>query len=155
MSRFTMVVLGAVLAALALSACGSSSNKSGISKDELARRVFNAKVNAVCVATNNVTDGTQPKKLSEVPTAAATLVPAQRAQLVTLRGIASPAEIKPAWTRVLDLLQQQVTLLDQVQTEAAHKTTVRKVSADVQLLNAATVEGQSRSVALGLPNCGT
>ena len=155
MSRFAPVVLCAVLASVpVLSACGSD-EKSGISKHELERRTFNAKVNAVCVATNEVTDGTVPKKLSEVPTAAATLVPAQRAQLVTLRAITPPADIKPAWNRVMSLLQQQVTLLDQIQNEAAHRATVRKVSGDVVLLNAATIEGQARSVALGLPNCGT
>ena len=156
MSRFAMVVIAVVLAAVpALSACGGSDKPSGPSKDERARNAFLTKVNSVCVATNQVTDSAQPKTLTQVPTAAQTLVPAQRAQLVTLRELTPPAEMKVTWNRILVLLQQQITLLDQIQVAAKHGATVGEVTKLVKLLNAASTEGQQRSVALGLANCGT
>ena len=154
-SRFAMFVCLALFAAVPLlSACGGSDTYKP-SKAEVARRTFSVKADTICVATNKVTDGTDPKTLSQVPTAAETLVPAQRAQLVALRALQAPDSIKPAWNRVLQLLDQQVTLLSQVQTGAGKTITVREASRDVQLLNAATIEGQQRANALGMPNCGT
>ena len=154
-SRFAKFVLCAVLASVPLlAACGSSSTYKP-TKDEVARRTFSVKADTICVATNKVTDDTQPKTLSQIPAAADTLVPAQRAQLVALRALAVPEGIKPAWNRVLTLLDQQVTLLTQIQAGAGKTITIREASRDAGLLNAATVEGQQRATALGMPNCGT
>jgi hypothetical protein len=154
-SRFAKFVLCAVLASVPLlAACGSSSTYKP-TKDEVARRTFSVKADTICVATNKVTDDTQPKTLSQIPAAADTLVPAQRAQLVALRGLAVPEVVKPAWNRVLTLLDQQVTLLTQIQAGAGKTITIREASRDAGLLNAATVEGQQRATALGMPNCGT
>ena len=154
-SRFAKFVLFAVLAAVPLlAACGSSDTYKP-TKDEVARRTFSVKADTICVATNKVTDDTQPKTLSEIPAAAETLVPAQRAQLVALRALQAPEVVKPAWNRVLQLLNQQVTLLAQIQSGAGKTITVREASRDARLLNAATVEGQQRATALGMPNCGT
>ncbi len=154
-SRFAKFVLCAVLATVPLlSACGGGDTYKP-SKAEVERRTFSVKADTICVATNKVTDETQPKILSEIPAAAETLVPAQRAQLVALRGLAAPESVKPAWNRVLQLLNQQVTLLSQIQAGAGKTITVREASRDARVLNAATVEGQQRANALGMPNCGT
>ena len=82
-------------------------------------------------------------------------MPSQRAQLVTLRALTPPAELKITWNRILQLLQQQITLLDQIQVAAKSGATVGEVTKLVKLLNSASTEGQQRSVALGLTNCGT
>ena len=154
-SRFAMLVCFALVAAVPLlSACGGGDTYKP-SKEEVVRRTFSVKADTICVATNKITDETQPKTLSEIPAAAETLVPAQRAQLVALRALEAPASVKPAWSRVLLLLNQQVTLLSQVQAGAGKTITVREASRDARLLNAATVEGQQRANALGMPNCGT
>ena len=156
MSRFAVFVIAVVLATVpVLSACGGSDEPSGPSKSELAQNAFLTKVNQVCLATNQVTDSVQPKKLSQVPAAAEQLVPAQRAQIVSMRQLTPPAELKVAWENMLQALQKQVTLLDQIRVAAKHGATVGEVTKLVKLLNAVTIEGQQRAGAMRLANCGT
>lgn len=157
MSKFAVVVLCVVLAAVpALAACGGGDDgKTDTKQANIARNSFLYKVNSVCEATNAATDPVQPKSVSQVPTAAATLIPAQQAQLISLRKLTPPDELKPTWNRILVLLQQQITLLGQIQAKAKAGATVREVKPIVELLNQATVEGQQRALAMGLPNCGT
>ena len=157
MSRSAVLVVCVSLAAvLALSACGSDAKKTKtVTPQQAAILTFYLKASNVCAETNKITDPLKPKRLSDIGKAAGTLAPAGSAQIVALRTLTPPANLRDGWLRMLQLLQGQVDLLRDVQTAQAQHKPKAQVLTIVKALNDSTIQGEQLAQALRRPTCGT